>query len=112
MVEYIHAPLKILDTRALPNVIFLKDVNSLTNQSLFQHVKRDRSFSHAYNEWLGAVNAQGVGYLSHFTSTNARVEKVMITLESQINTQELEKVKQNEYIIDNSKVQEYGVDKF
>lgn len=58
------------------------------------------------------MNAEGVGYFSHFTSTNARVENVMIALESKMNAWELEKVKWDEYIIDISKIYEYGVDNF
>lgn len=58
------------------------------------------------------MDAQAINYFPHFTNTNARVEKLMISLESEMNAQDSKKIKWDEYIIDISQVLEYGVNNF
>lgn len=46
-----------------------------------------------------------MGYFTHVANTNERAKKLVIALESQINSWESEKIKWDEYIIDILEVQ-------
>lgn len=110
MAEYIHE-IQNTNMETLPTAISVIDVTSPLNKSFIEQVKRDHSIYLAYGERLNTVHSQATGYFSHFTNTHARVDKLMITLESKMNSWESEKIRWDEYIIGISKVQEYRLAK-
>lgn len=98
MDDYTHA-LKNIDALTLQDTTSIVDFTSPTSQRFLDKLKRDRYVSKVSNNWVDLLMANGVNYIFKSIETKVQSNKVIVELESKLNTWEAEKAKWDEYYV-------------